>query len=60
MMSPNSGTERREAAVRLINRYEHGLIKQLCTLMKPSRDVSSSPLPLPCTCELAVIAGWYF
>lgn len=57
MMSPNSGAERREAAVRLINRYEHGLIKQLFTLMKPSSDISSSPLPLPCICELAVTAG---
>lgn len=54
-VSTNSGMEMREAAVRLMNRYQHCLIKQLCTLTKPSSNISYSPLPNSCTCKLAAI-----
>lgn len=54
-VSTNSGMEMREAAVRLINRYQHWLIKQLCTLTKPSSNISFSPFPKPCTCKLAAV-----
>lgn len=54
-VSTNSGMEMRGAAGRLINRYQHWLIKQVCTLTKPSSNISYSPLPKICTCKLAAI-----